>query len=142
MTWLPRLPAPPPLKPITWKEAVLAAIILIVIDLAWLNINSKMFTSLIVNVQKSPLRIRYSAAFGAYAVLTVMLWVFALPMARASLVYPFLLGFLSYALFDFTNLAFFTNYQWYPAILDMVWGGTVMALTCWLTRKAFSHQLK
>ena len=41
----------------------------------------------------------------------------------------FLFGLVIYGVFDSTNMAIFKKYNWNVAIMDTIWGGTLMALT-------------
>ena len=41
----------------------------------------------------------------------------------------FIFGVVVYGVFDFTNLAIFSNYPFSTAIIDTLWGGILMALT-------------
>lgn len=41
----------------------------------------------------------------------------------------FIFGIILYGVFDFTNLAIFSNYSFATAMIDTLWGGALMALT-------------
>lgn len=64
-----------------------------------------------------------------YLVAIVAIWVFVLSQAKTGLSafgYGALLGFLMYALYDFTNLATLRDYSWSIAIVDSIWGAFIM----------------
>ena len=48
-----------------------------------------------------------------------------------------ILGFIIYSVFDFTNLAIFTNYEVMLAVLDSVWGGILFSLTTFISLSIF-----
>lgn len=50
-----------------------------------------------------------------------------------------LLGFCAYAIFNFTNLAIFTNYSWQSALIDTSWGTFLMAITGATAAYAATH---
>lgn len=41
----------------------------------------------------------------------------------------FLLGFLTYGIFDFTNMSIFSKYDIFIAIQDTIWGGILFMIT-------------
>ena len=51
----------------------------------------------------------------------------------------FLLGLLTYGIYDFTNYAIFTKWDLKASIVDMIWGGVLFALVANLHSKILSH---
>ena len=52
--------------------------------------------------------------------------------SKRSVLDAFLLGFVIYGVFDLTNLAIFKKYDNMVALMDMLWGGTLFALTAYI----------
>ena len=46
----------------------------------------------------------------------------------------FLVGFLGYAIYDFTNLATLKNWNVLLSVIDPIWGGTLFVLTYIITK--------
>ena len=63
----------------------------------------------------------------AYVFLVAMAYVFIIKK-KATNKEAFILGFLTYGIFDFTNMALFEKYDPIVAVLDTVWGGILFML--------------
>lgn len=99
---------------------------LLVLDAIWISFFLyKPFSDMIQNVQKQPLQIRVSGAIVAYISLFLLASVF---LPRVSHSEAFLLGFLVYCLYDSTNYATLSNWNFTVALLDSLWGGVLFYL--------------
>lgn len=125
MTFLP-LPTP--------KEAVVAIVASLLLDYAWFGIMYSTYKALIESVQKTPFIARYVFVAAAYLFIAGLLVVFALPLFDLSRWYPFLLGALTYGMFNFTNLAIFDKYALSTGLTDTVWGGVMFFLSCMIAK--------
>lgn len=130
----------PTLPPISLQEAGLALIILLVLDFIWIgSMRDVLYSPLIQRIQKAPMQVRLPYAVFTYVLMAVLLVVFALPLAKISLWYPFGLGLLTYGIYNFTNLATLSGATLQVGLLDTLWGGTVLWATCatvrWLVRR-------
>lgn len=108
-------------------------------DLLWQNLVSKLFyKKKIEQIQKQPLVVRKLPAFVAYVVLIMTMFTICKPVSLfyesyfkpktflkrcvlSGLSYA-LVGFSIYGIFNCTNMAIFTNYDWLMAIVDIIWG--------------------
>jgi uncharacterized membrane protein len=97
----------------------------------------------IQNIQGSKLNIKPIYAFITYILIPIGLFIFVYPKIdnknwlQTSLLYGFLFGFISYGIFDFTNLALIDKYPLDLAIIDSIWGGILCALVVTITKYIF-----
>jgi uncharacterized membrane protein len=98
-----------------------AAAVLVLIDLFWLATGGIFFRALVERIQGKPFEARIFAAAMVYVFLAYML------LETKSYQQAFLYGVCIYGVYDFTNLAIFTDYDWRLAIADTLWGGFLMA---------------
>ena len=94
-----------------------AAAILVLVDLFWLLTGGIFARNMAERIQGAPIHFRYVAAAVVYLCLAHLL------LETTSLKQAFLTGVCVYAVYDFTNLAIFEDYDWKFAIADSLWGG-------------------
>lgn len=97
------------------------AAILFLIDLFWLATGGIFARAMIRDIQGGDLEPRYLSAAVVYLLLAYML------LEAKTYKQAFLYGICIYGVFDFTNLAIFTRYDWKVAIADTLWGGVLMS---------------
>jgi uncharacterized membrane protein len=99
---------------------------LLIIDLTWIMMLFKNpFGEMINKVQGSPMKVNSSYALVAYMLLYLMAVTF---LPRLTYKEAFLLGFLTYGIYDFTNLATLKNWRLEIALIDTIWGGLLFLL--------------
>jgi uncharacterized membrane protein len=121
-----------------FKKLGLIAVSMLVIDLIVLNLLSKMWTQTIEKVQNIPFKVKPLYAVGAYVLMIFGLYYFVLEAnipADQLVLKAFVFGIVVYGIFDFTNLAIFTNYDLKTGIIDILWGGILMVLVTWIVKK-------
>lgn len=97
----------------------------------------------IQNIQGSKLNIKPIYALITYILIPIGLFMFVYPKIdnknwlQTSLLYGFLFGFISYGIFDFTNLSLIDKYPLDLAIIDSIWGGILCALVVTITKYIF-----
>ena len=97
----------------------------------------------IQNIQGSKLNIKPIYAFITYILIPIGLFMFVYQKIdnknwlQTSLLYGFLFGFISYGIFDFTNLSLIDKYPLDLAIIDSIWGGILCALVVTITKYIF-----
>jgi uncharacterized membrane protein len=101
----------------SFKEILLTAIILVVLDLPWLFFAQKYVDRMILSIQGSPLQLNYLAGGVVYLALAFLLLQTKTPQEA------FYYGAATYAVYDFTNLATLKNYDPKFAVADSLWGG-------------------
>jgi uncharacterized membrane protein len=79
---------------------------------------------MILNIQGEPMKVKMVPAFLVYVFMTVLLMLFG----SQSNTRNFLLGSLTYGVYDFTNLAIFNKFDKVFALFDALWGGVLFTL--------------
>ena len=99
----------------------------------------KRWTNDVLSIQKSELEVNVSYASITYVLLICGMMIFIYPYLtdenyiRNGLILGFLWGFITYGVFDTTNLGIFKNYSPVTAFIDTCWGGIVVAVSVTLT---------
>ncbi|MBU2580485.1 MAG: DUF2177 family protein [Alphaproteobacteria bacterium] len=108
--------------------------ILLILDLIWLGVVARDF----YRQGLGPLmaeNINLAAAIGFYLVYSIGLFVFVVQPAldngdwKSAAMMGALFGLVSYATYDLTNLAVLKDFPLNIAVVDMVWGASVSAVT-------------
>ncbi len=116
-------------------------IILTIIDLFFIGvITNSLWKINVEGIQKTPLQLNKVYGLLSYIFIWIILFYFVVKDTnntniKTKMFEAFLLGFCTYAIFDFTNLAIFTNYKLSTALIDMTWGGLVFLITTYLVVK-------
>ena len=106
-------------------------VLLIFVDMFWLLTGGIFARRMLEQIQNAPLAPRYISALVVYCALAYLV------LKTKSVGEAFMLGVAVYAVYDFTNLAVFQDYDWRFAIADSIWGGVLF--TCvHLILKSFS----
>ena len=113
------------------NRVIFSSIILLILDSIYLGFNRKTWESQVVKIQRVVMKVKFLPAFLCYILLIFALNYFILRTKRPVLD-AFLLGFVIYGVFDLTNLAIFKKYDNMVALMDMLWGGTLFALTAYI----------
>jgi uncharacterized membrane protein len=116
------------------KTIFVIAILILLIDAFMLSSLSSVWKKTIEDVQGKTFKVKIHYAIASYILLIFGQYYFVykhIPRSNwfnYALLNGFLFGFVTYGVFDFTNLAIFTDYALSTAIIDMIWGGTLMAI--------------
>ena len=105
---------------------------LLVVDIPVLTLLKPLWDKTVFGVQHKALEPNKSYAFITYILLTYGLYIKNINKTdwkNDTLMKGFIFGVVVYGVFDFTNLAIFSNYPFSTAIIDTLWGGILMALT-------------
>jgi uncharacterized membrane protein len=115
----------------TFKEMILlyfiTLVVFFVIDMVWLGVVAKGFYRRHLGAFMTP-KVNWAAAMLFYLLFIVGLLVFVVRPALAAgvplqaLFYGALLGLISYATYDFTNLATLRDWPLVITVVDLVWG--------------------
>lgn len=111
----------------------LIAITILIIDTIYLYVIRNQWSQLVYDIQKEPMSLNYVYAGGAYMCMIIMIYHF-LYMKNATYIEAFVLGALTYAIFDFTNLAIFNEYSVIVALQDIIWGGLLFCGVLYIVR--------
>lgn len=117
---------------------IFASILLLLLDMIFLKWNERMFHNQVITVQRVILQPNYNAIMMTYLLLIFTLCYFIIRTHR-TVGEAFLLGFLIYGIFEFTNMSIFKKWELKTAVIDSLWGGTLFALVAQGTYFYFSR---
>jgi uncharacterized membrane protein len=125
---------------------ILTLVVFFVIDMIWLGLVAKGFYRRHLGEMMAP-RVNWIAAMLFYLLFIVGLLVFAIRPALVAgaptqaILYGALLGLISYATYDLTNLATLKNWPLIVTVIDLIWGtvlgGIVSYVSVLLSRTFF-----
>ena len=114
------------------REIIISGITMLALDAIYLTVNKQAFLDQIVNIQRTVMQFRIVPAIICYILLIFGLYYFIIRKKR-SILDAFIFGLVIYGVYDATNYATLKNYSLNLAIMDTVWGGTLMAATTFIT---------
>jgi uncharacterized membrane protein len=121
------------------KAYFLFIFLLILIDSLYLFGLKDTHNRQIKAIQGVDLQVRYYPAVIFYLIAGLAYIYVIYPLGKKNetdiIKYGALMGLLMYGTFDFTNLALFKNYTLKYAIMDTIWGMTLMAIVSYLVFK-------
>ena len=119
--------------------------ILMVLDVAWIAMNVSAYSSVILKVQKSPVRLRTDYAIIAYLFILFSVIYVAIPFTTQSIkkgdsirietkllksfIYGGAVGFSIYGIYNFTSLAIYKDLDSTMGIIDTLWGTALYTIT-------------
>ena len=124
------------------KYRVASSLILLVLDFMWLGgFMAPRYSVMINKIQGSPMKANMLYAVFAYLLMIVGLQQFVLPnldfkniRVKDCLKYGFVFGLVVYGVYDFTAAVVFKNWDINLALIDILWGGVVYFLSCYLLK--------
>ena len=116
------------------KQIIISAIVMLALDIVYLNLFKDYFNTVVTNIQGSPIELDYYATIGCYIVMVLGINYFILRENKGYLD-AFFLGLLIYSVFDLTTKAILKNWEYKAVIIDSLWGGTLFAITTIVTKK-------
>ena len=124
------------------KYRVVSSLILLVLDFMWLGgFMAPRYSVMIKNIQGSPMKANMLYAVLSYLLMILGLQQFVLPnldfkniTVKDCLKYGFVFGLVVYGVYDFTAGAVIKNWDMNLAFVDVLWGGTVYFLSCYLLK--------
>ena len=114
------------------------SLLIIIIDGIVLSMLKKIWKKTIEDVQHKPFIPKLHYAVGSYFLIIFGQYYFVYKQINRknwiydSIINGFLFGFVLYGVFDFTNLAIFSDYSLNTAIIDMIWGGILLSFTSFI----------
>jgi uncharacterized membrane protein len=119
------------------KNMIITIIILLLLDLIYINCIYKTFSNQIYDIQNgSNMKINVIGAIICYIFLSYGLNYFILKDKKSTFD-AFKLGLVIYGVYDTTNYATFEKWNYKFAIIDTLWGGILFYLTTFLMNKFF-----
>lgn len=116
------------------KQLLTSAFILVLIDFIYLQLIKSYFANQIKIIQGSIMQINLLGAFICYLFLVLGINYFILSSSK-SVFDAFLLGLIIYGVFETTNKALFSKWDWKTVFIDTLWGGILFAITTYLFYK-------
>ncbi len=126
---------------------VVAFLTLLIMDYVWLGIVTKDFIirefGNMVVVEEGSIKIRLWVGLLAWAIISSMIVIFVtlqFTTYKEIALYGALLGCMSYAMYDLTNLTFLKNYSTIFTVVDIAWGtfvGMMVAVTSFYAYSLF-----
>ena len=120
---------------------IIATLTFLILDGIWLGIIAKkMYVDAfgqIMRLSDGAIQPYWPAAIVVYFALILGILVFVIPKAQGSamsaLLWGALFGFITYATYDFTNLAVLAQWSVKISIIDTIWGMVLCGLTSFIT---------
>lgn len=130
----------------TVKELIVLLVVFFIIDIVWLMlVLGSMFSKMVNKIQGKPMLLNPFAGMISYIMLAVGTYYFGLrnidkdqPLL-SSIKTAGVFGLLSYGIFDFTNMAIFSDYELLTGIIDTIWGGIVCTLSMYISHKVLER---
>jgi len=114
------------------KTYIISTVVLLILDKIYLSQVSKYYNTMITKIQNKKMELNYVGAIISYLFLTISINYFILNK-QSNILDAFLLGFLTYGIFDATNYAIISDWKLNLSILDTFWGGILYSLTTIIT---------
>jgi uncharacterized membrane protein len=108
-------------------------VIMLALDSVYLYSTKSIFGQMVAKIQRTALEFKMVGAIIVYLLLAFGLYVFIIE-PKKSLWHAALLGLVIYGVYDFTSYAILKKYDLNVAIMDTVWGATLMTATTYVFR--------
>jgi uncharacterized membrane protein len=120
------------------KLLVTFSIVLILLDILWLQYFVTIIGPLIEKIQNSPLKLNPYGAVLAYIIMVISYYNLAYDGDKPNYIKGALLGLAIYGTYEFTNYATFSNWNLKVLGMDISWGIIISVLSLFLTDKIYS----
>lgn len=108
------------------KMFIIVFIIILIVDMIWIHFFAKnKYKKMIKDIQNEDLQFKIIPAILVYVFMTLLFIIFR-DNSNSKM---FLLGFLSYGIYDMTNYSLLNKFDGKFALFDMIWGGTLFLIT-------------
>jgi uncharacterized membrane protein len=112
---------------------IISSILLVLVDSVYLFfIGKPVFDKTVAAIQNSALVVNIAPAIFTYILMAILLNYFIISVNKSAFD-AFILGFCTYGIFDFTNLAIFKKYTIKTAITDTLWGAILFYVVTTIT---------
>ena len=117
---------------------IVSSVLLVLVDSSYLYfIGKPVFDKTVAAIQNSALVVNMPPAIFTYILMAILLNYFIISVNKSPFD-AFILGFCTYGIFDFTNMAIFKKYNLRTAITDTLWGAilffTVTSITYYVKK--------
>jgi uncharacterized membrane protein len=114
------------------RPLLVVAVAMLLMDAVWLTFQYNYNATIIKNVQKSVMKMRYVPAALVYLIMPIAVTYLAIVPSKTiqeSVQKGALVGLAMYGVYDLTNLATFDNWTTRMALQDMAWGTFLCGVT-------------
>ena len=112
---------------------IISSVLLVLVDSVYLYfIGKPVFDKTVAAIQNSALVVNMPPAIFTYILMAILLNYFIISVNKTPFD-AFILGFCTYGIFDFTNMAIFKKYNLRTAITDTLWGAILFFTVTWIT---------
>ena len=101
------------------------------IDSLYLTYTKSSFENLVKKIQSSPLQIKIIPTLLCYVALVFGLYYFII-REKKSILEASILGLTIYSVYEMTNLAILSKWDFNLAVIDILWGGILFSLTTFI----------
>lgn len=118
-------------------------LILIIIDIPYLYLNVADFKSMIKDIQRKEITIKYFPALITYLIMSIGIYYFCINNnsdLKTKMINAAFLGFTVYGTFDFTSMAILDGWKYKQSIIDTIWG-TILFTLCILVDNKFEIKI-
>ena len=116
-----------------WKGVIFSSIILLLLDSIYLTLIGKTYSQQIFNIQKLPMKVKFSGALFSYLFLITGLNYFII-LRHKSVLDAGILGTVIYGVYDATSYSLLKDWDKTLAVIDTLWGGVLLATTTLITQ--------
>jgi uncharacterized membrane protein len=124
------------------KHRLISTATLLILDFLWIGLYmGSRYSTMIKNIQGTPMKTNWLYAVIAYTLMVIGLNHFVLPninvknvTIKDSLTYGFIFGLVLYGVYDFTIGAVLKKWSMSLATLDVLWGGFVYFISCYVLK--------
>ena len=120
------------------KLLVTFSIVLILLDILWLQYFVTIIGPLIEKIQNSPLKLNTYGAVLAYVIMVIAYYNLAYDGDRPNYFKAVILGLAIYGTYEFTNYATFSKWDLKVLGMDIGWGVTLSIISLFITDKIYS----
>ena len=115
------------------KNILVSTVLFLAIDSVYLTLSKTLFNSLVKSIQGNEIKLNLDGAIFAYLCI-VLIFNYFIIQKNGGFMDAFLLGLLTYGIFEGTNKAIFSKWSVKAMIIDTVWGGILFASVLYFFR--------
>ena len=120
------------------KKILITSVLFIAIDFVYLKSLKPITEKMIYNIQGSKMKFDYGGAIFAYFCI-IALFNYFIIHKNGSIMDAFLLGLLTYGIFEGTNRAIFSKWTVQFMAIDTLWGGILFATVLYIFKTIIKY---
>ena len=122
------------LLPLHVLSIVVLSVVILVLDMIYINCVKTLFNKLIKGIQGSDLKLDLTATFLDYILIIFSMYYFII-QKNASIEEAMILGLCIYGIYELTNMAVLKRWTWEVVMIDSIWGAVLYGTSTFLYRK-------